>query len=93
MDQQELQRLNQELELLKQQEAVKEEAATVAQRDAMNAAEDALDKYKNKNTIKDSDGNVIKSFDSRVYEALKIGIGHLKQFKSIMRFWMALNMA
>ena len=37
----------------------------------MNAAEDALDKYKNKNTIKDSDGNVIKSFDSRVYEALK----------------------
>lgn len=71
VDQQELQRLNQELELLKQQEAVKEEAATVAQRDAMNAAEDALDKYKNKNTIKDSDGNVIKSFDSRVYEALK----------------------
>lgn len=71
VDQQELQRLNQELELLKQQEAVKEEAAKVAQRDAMNAAEDALDKYKNKNTIKDSDGNVIKSFDSRVYEALK----------------------
>ena len=71
VDQQELQRLNQELELLKQQEAVKEEAATVAQRDAMNAAEDALDKYKNKNTIKDSGGNVIKSFDSRVYEALK----------------------
>ena len=71
VDQQELQRLNQELELLKQQEAVKEEAATVAQRDAMNAAEDALDKYKNKNTIKDSNGNVIKSFDSRIYEALK----------------------
>ena len=71
VDQQELQRLNQELELLKQQEAVKEEAATVAQRDAMNAAEDALDKYKSKNTIKDNNGNVIKSFDSRVYDALK----------------------
>lgn len=71
VDQEDLAKLQQELEILKQQEAVKEEAATVAQRDAMNAAEDALDKYKSKNTIKDSDGNVIKSFDSRVYEALK----------------------
>lgn len=71
VDQQELDRLNQELELLQQQETVKADAAASAQRDAMNAAEKALDKYKSENTIKDSDGNVIKSFDSRVYEALK----------------------
>ncbi len=71
VDKQELDRLNQELELLQQQETVKADAAVSAQRDAMNAAEKALDKYKSENTIKDSDGNVIKSFDSRVYEALK----------------------
>ena len=71
VDQEDLAKLQQELEILKQQEAVKEEAATVAQRDAMNAAEKALDKYKSENTIKDSDGNVIQSFDSRIGDALK----------------------
>lgn len=70
-EQADLDRLNQELEILKQQEAVKEEEEITAQRDAMNAAEKALDKYRSENTIKDSDGNVIKDFDSRIADAFK----------------------
>lgn len=71
VDQEDLAKLQQELEILKQEEAVKEVETRAAQRDAMNAAEKALDKYKSENTIKDSDGNVIQSFDSRIGDALK----------------------
>ena len=71
VDQEDLAKLQQELEILKQEEAVKEAETRAAQRDAMNAAEKALDKYKSENTIKDSDGNVIQSFDSRIEDALK----------------------
>ena len=66
-----LNRLKEELTLLQQEEAVKQEQATNAERDAMNAAEKALDKYKSQNTIRDSDGNVIQTFDSRIAEALR----------------------
>lgn len=70
-EQEDLDRLNAELELLKQEQAVAQEQETVAQRDAMNAAEKALDKWRSQNTIRDSEGNVIQTFDSRIAEALK----------------------
>lgn len=71
VDQEDLAKLQQELEILKQEEAVKEVETRAAQRDAMNAAEKALDKYKSENTIRDSDGNVIQTFDGRIGDALK----------------------
>lgn len=71
VDQADLDRLQQELAVLKQEESVKEYETRAAQREAMNSAEKALDKYKSNNTIKDSDGNVIQTFDSRIADALK----------------------
>lgn len=71
VDQADLEKLEQQLAILQQEEAVKETETRAAQREAMNSAEKALDKYKSKNTIKDNNGNVIKTFDSRIGEALK----------------------
>lgn len=71
VDQADLEKLEQQLAILQQEEAVKETETRAAQREAMNSAEKALDKYKSENTIKDNNGNVIKTFDSRIGEALK----------------------
>ena len=71
VDQADLEKLEQQLAILQQEEAVKEAETRAAQREAMNSAEKALDKYKSENTIEDSNGNVIETFDSRIGEALK----------------------
>lgn len=71
VDEQDLDRLREELAILRQEEAIKESEERAAQRDAMNAAEKAIDKYKRDNTIKDGNGSVIQTFDSRIAEALK----------------------
>lgn len=84
-DQKDLERLQQELEILKQEEAVKEEASAKAQRDAMNAAENALDKYRKEKTVTDGDGNVIETFDARMHRILTNYYGSSSSDKELAR--------